>query len=223
MTEALISRQIYCVVEGLAGQHFFICTTLIPAEWCYLWTLSMNIDAPTSYNTKQFPSFTSKLIHHGCHQAATDYESISSGHQVASCCWCFDSKVRLIISLLPLFYYFLCLKHVLITFDARLTACNHWLLTVDRQAECAQAFLRLIRHERDMINARSQDFEHHEITIIQKAFTTFMESAKTLHATIEIYVEESLRLWLSREKNKSLMIENVVNVRAGFLNGMSKI
>lgn len=74
-----------------------------------------------------------------------------------------------------------------------------------------------------MINARSQDFEDHEITITQKAFTTFMESTETLHAAIEIFVEELLGLGLSREKNKNLMIEDAVNVRAGFLEGMPEV
>ena len=71
-----------------------------------------------------------------------------------------------------------------------------------------------------MINARSPNLDDHEITIVQKAFATFMGDEETLHAAIEIYVEEILGLGLSREKNKALMIEDAVGVRAGFLEGM---
>ena len=91
-----------------------------------------------------------------------------------------------------------------------------------RSSDFHQAFVRVMHHERDIINTRSSDLKDHEITIAQKAFAILMQREETHHAAVQIYVDELLGVRFGAVADRNSMIQDAVHVRSAFLEGMPK-
>ena len=76
------------------------------------------------------------------------------------------------------------------------------------------SFERVIRHEFDVIKARSPDLNDHEITIAQKVFFTLMQNEDSQHGAVQIFIEELLGVGSDVSTEAELKIRDAVNVRA---------
>ncbi len=82
-------------------------------------------------------------------------------------------------------------------------------------------FWRVLGHEYEVINQRSQVLADYEITAAQKAFKTLVDNEDEIGA-VEIYCDEILGLTAKSDNEKSQMMANTLQTRDHIMNSMSR-